>query len=103
MPGSVAETVYGRRGGGWAPAKPTAPPVPPKPVADRRCGVCALALSEHTAGECRVCRAALEHHDQGDGDCWAGRARMAAARRSAGVELDDVDREALRRAPPAAA
>ena len=30
---------------------------------------------------------------------WQGRARMAAARRYAGVPLDAVDREALRRHP----
>lgn len=28
-------------------------------------------------------------------ECWAGRARMARARRAAGVELDAVDRQAL--------
>jgi hypothetical protein len=30
-------------------------------------------------------------------EAWAGRARMADARRAAGIELDDVDREAVAR------
>ena len=35
-------------------------------------------------------------------DIWAGRARMAAARRAAGQPLDDIDRQALARHNPGA-
>lgn len=31
---------------------------------------------------------------------WEGRARMAAAREAAGIELDAIDRQALRRCRP---
>lgn len=34
-----------------------------------------------------------------EAECWAGRARMAHARQHAGVPLDSIDEEALRRHP----
>lgn len=39
------------------------------------------------------------HHAIG-GQEWVGRARMADARRHAGIPLDNVDRDALNRHPP---
>jgi hypothetical protein len=107
MPGSAAETLYGRRGGGWAPA-PAREPVAPLPVpVDDRCtapdcdarakgvGVfCALhdtvcrdcdaRYGAHTGDLCPVCRRPVEHHAAGELDAeWAGRARMARARAAA--------------------
>lgn len=113
MPGSVAETVHGRRGGGWLP-KP-ARSSPERPRGDRACTVCGLALSAHSGEVCPPCGRPLEHHGPGEVDeCWAGRARMAAALVAAASDvvwvdslgrerllvpaLDAVDLEALERA-----
>lgn len=111
MPGSVAETVYGRRGGGWVPA-PAREPAAAKPKTDPRCS-CGRAYSTHSGDLCPVCRRPVEHHGPGELDAeWAGRARMARARAAALGEaghvglvngagilagLDDVDVEALER------
>ena len=98
MPGSLAETVYGRQGGGWLP-KETKPRSDAQPVADRDCRTCGLAVSAHTRTLCRSCSAPIEHHTaEYAAECWAGRARMADAKRHAGGHLNDVDIEALRRA-----
>lgn len=45
-----------------------------------------------------ICRSPAEHHDgrhQSFRDCFDGRRRMAAARRDAGVPLDEVDQLVL--------
>lgn len=103
MPGSIAESQHGRRGGGWLPKghDPAATPPPPPPV-PRETGPVL----------CPVCRATAAGHDQGP--CWEGRARMARARQAALADhghtgtvngagilapLDHVDLEALRRHP----
>lgn len=122
MPGSVAETLYGRRGGGWAPAPAPAPaparePVEPKSKTDPMCS-CGRSYSAHSGDLCPVCRRPVEHHGPGELDAeWAGRARMARARAAAlddtghhgtvngaGIlaPLDAVDLEALERARVAA-
>lgn len=50
--------------------------------------------------ECPPCLGWVEHHPPGDVDlCWQGKARMARARRDAGLSLDAVDRLALERWP----
>ena len=43
--------------------------------------------------------AVAAYPDEWTPEHWAGRARMAAARRHAGIELDPVDRQALARYP----
>lgn len=113
MPGSVAETVHGRRGGGWLPKAAQSSPEPPR--GDRTCSVCGRALSAHSGEVCPPCGRPLEHHEPGEVDeCWAGRARMAAALVAAASDvvwvdslgrerllvpaLNDVDLEALERA-----
>lgn len=106
-PGSIAETTYGRRGGGWAP-KPTAThdiPAKPKDPADRWCHLCLnlgrqVKIADHPTDLCRACGGYLCHH-QGDDEhlCWLGRAHMARAKRVAGAELNRVEVEALTRHP----
>lgn len=54
---------------------------------DRTCS------GSHPEGE--ACPAPVDAEDLAD--MWVGRARMAAARRAAGVPLDDIDLEALAR------
>lgn len=94
MPGSTAETRYGRRGGGWLP-KQAAHPSTPARDGDPTCRVCDRPYSSHTAGPCPCCGLPLEHHTPEDvAGCWDGRARMAAARRAAldtpGSRIDDL-------------
>lgn len=108
MTGSAVETRYGRRGGGWATQAPGEAqrafadnrenPEPPKGE-NRACGLCGLKVKDHSGDLCPVCRRPVEHH-QGDDLTleWAGRSRMAAARRTAGIELDLVDLQSLRKA-----
>lgn len=106
-PGSVAETVYGRQGGGWAPKPAADTPAKPKDPADRWCRICLdldhpanVKIANHPTDLCRACGGYLCHH-QGDDEqlCWEGRARMAAAKRATGVELNRVEVEALARHP----
>lgn len=102
-PGSVAETVYGRQGGGWAP-KPTAAagvPAKPKDPADRWCHLCLnlgrqVKIADHPTDLCQACGGYLTHH-QGDDErlCWEGRARCAAAKAATGADLNHVGMKAL--------
>jgi hypothetical protein len=98
-PGSVAETVYGRRGGGWAPKPTTTPATPAKPKdpEDRYCRICldldhpvSVKIADHPAERCPACGGHLCHH-QGDDEqlCWEGRARCAAAKRDRIIDLGD--------------
>lgn len=99
MPGSTAETMFGRRGGGWLP-KTTAhePPAPPRPTTDPDCRTCGAPYSAHTGRLCRACNTPIEHHTpEYEAACWEGRARMAAAKIAAGGEPNAVDTEALER------
>lgn len=106
MPGSTAETLYGRQGGGWLPntkpAKPTkAPPTTGKAKKSDKgpdCKVCHRPYGDHSGKTCLACNAPIEHHTRDYEDaCWAGRARMAEAKRSASLPLNHVDRLALDR------
>ncbi|MGC4050635.1 MAG: hypothetical protein QM757_14765 [Paludibaculum sp.] len=104
---------YGRRGGGWADQAPGAglavladdrarreAAPPDDQYAATKCRVCGLTYGEHTGRMCEACRLPIEHHHNGDTTpCWEGLARMAAAKRHAGLELGDVDRQALTRVP----
>lgn len=99
MPAHPAALVHGNRGGGWIPPKSARPAAAPKQEADPTCGVCGRRYSAHSGDLCPVCRHPVEHHDPAaTAACWAGRARMAAARRAAGLDLNAVDVEALERA-----
>lgn len=90
MPGSVAETIYGRRGGGWAPTRAAREPAAAKPKTDPTCS-CGRTYSAHSGDLCPVCRRPVEHHAPGELDAeWAGRARMARARAAALAEVAHV-------------
>ena len=111
------DLLYGRRGGGWLPEghDPMAPksPIEPKPATKRD--------EEEEARKARqraevavfeqahdLVPGSAHHRGEGPGGgpaggvSWAGKARMATARRDAGVLLNDVDREAIARAERAA-
>jgi hypothetical protein len=67
----------------------------------QHCAVCERAFMSSAVPSPATCGSILcrARHDWGPED-WAGRARMARARRDSGIELDDLDREALGREPP---
>jgi hypothetical protein len=106
-PGSAAETVFGRRGGGWAPkpAPATDTPAKPKDPADRWCGLCLalgrqVKIADHPTDLCDACGGYRCHHQDDDEDlCWEGRARMARAKADTGGHLNDVELRALARHP----
>ena len=79
MPGSTAETVYGRRGGGWIPkTRPPATSTPP-PLNDDKCQQCGRLASKHTL--CPLCRGWVEHHAAGGYEIEVqARARMASCK-----------------------
>jgi hypothetical protein len=106
----IAEMRYGRQGGGWVDdAQPAAPPKAPKRDEDPRCtattrlgdgeqGRCEKRYSDHSGDKCEFCGDNVEHHDTaGAADCMANRARLAAAKSDAGLELSGVERKVLRR------
>lgn len=108
---TAAETMYGRRGGGWAP-KPTTPvDHHPEPKARPDCKVCGRTAEEHTGRLCQACLLPIEHHTPSprdleharlvvtEAECWAARSRMAQAKRHAGGVLNDVELAAVRRFP----
>jgi hypothetical protein len=106
---TVAETRYGRRGGGWLPAPPAAPAEAPQPRppldlsgqfhpraiaatrAHQRTPTCPARKSKGR----EPCTCVPDPVDIAE--IWAGRARMARARRAAGIPLDRLDHEAIRR------
>jgi hypothetical protein len=113
---TAADIVYGRRGAGWvshhpgrllaevqaitaqARAEGWQPPdlsrlFHPDTVAATRAHQRNCGGRTHLAGE--TCPAQPDPDDVAG--IWAGWARMAAARRAAGVPLDDLDRQALAR------
>jgi hypothetical protein len=108
---TIAETRYGRRGGGWLPAPPAAPAEAPqqrRPLdltrrshpsaiavdrAHRRTPTCPAHKPKSKRTEDCTCTA-----DPADlAAIWAGRARMARARTAAGRPLDRLDHEAVQR------
>lgn len=91
-----------------------------KTPGDQRCKVkgCEKTYKEHSGKKCPSCGDPIEHHfsKAEEDECWAGHARLARARRDAGVselvymidgaekrvrvcELNEADRESLRRYP----
>jgi hypothetical protein len=82
----------------------TAAPKGKRPTDQTRCRICDRVFRYRAADNTPPpaicgqvhCRA---RHEWGPED-WAGRARMATARATAGRPLDDLDHEALRRARP---
>lgn len=98
MPGSVAETRYGRRGGGWLPRDTSRAQAEPAPPKDPVCSICGAKYSDHSGDTCPACLQAVEHCTD-PAACWEGKARMAHARRDAGRPLTAVDQLALRRHP----
>jgi hypothetical protein len=112
---SAVDIVYGRRGGRWIGHQPgrllaeiraiidqaladgTWQPVDlsrlfhPETIAATRAHQRHCGGRTHPHGE--VCPARPDPEDLAA--IWAGRARMAAARRAAGRPLDDLDRQAL--------
>lgn len=68
-------------------------------VEHRRCGVCGGIVEHHDS--CRGCGFPVQHHVD-DPECaagWEAKARMADAKRAAGFELNDGEREALEKFP----
>lgn len=97
------DLIYGRRGGGWVDDTPTRPATttPRGDPTDRACRICGLPVHAHTGDLCPICRRPIEHHQPGDEALeWAAAARVAAlnAGTPAATPLNDLDREALRRA-----
>ena len=118
---AAADIAHGRRGGRWlahhpgrllaeiraivAPARAEGwEPVDlsrlfhPETVAATRAHNRGCGGRTHAAGE--ACPARPDREERTG--IWAGRARMAAARRGAGQPLDDIDRQALARHDPGA-
>jgi hypothetical protein len=103
------DLLYGRRGGGWLPQghDPTAPAEQTEESdakrrsraeieaekAERRAAVAEWEI----ANDIVPGTASWRGDGPGGGTPWEGKARMAAARRDAGVPLNDVDVEALAR------
>lgn len=103
---------YGRRGGRWVDEghDPTAPKAPITKVVDekdedRKARQRAELAAYELAND--IVPGTAQHKGDGPGGgpsggtSWEGRARMAAARRAAGVGLDRDDLKALRRFPDA--
>jgi len=103
---TASDVLYGRRGGGWAPA-----PARELDDADRATVADARRRNAEARREgCRVCGQTYVHDD---GPCWEARARMALAREHAGfveeregrdparlgLTLSPLDIEALDRCP----
>jgi hypothetical protein len=80
--------------------KPTGSPSPPQAVTGM-CSICQQPYGRHSGKVCEACLAPIEHHrDQVEIDqCWENRARMAICRRDSGLEMNRIDREAIRRHP----
>lgn len=102
---TARDVVYGRRGGRWADTDTAAlgDELADERRAsgatwgrnDRPCTTCGALPDDHTT--CRACGLPEEHHDLDE--CWANRARMAAAKVDAGYLPNPVDAEALDRYP----
>jgi hypothetical protein len=111
---------HGRRGGGWVPktvARPSSKPKKVRPYDELpRCAVCndmVPGLDPKKLPDPVTCSRICDHRAMWTEEEWAGRARMAAARREAPyqilvagdvarrvpVELDELDVEALNRYP----
>lgn len=114
---TVAETRYGRRGGGWLPPSSAheLPSDRARPVrfdSARRAHPEEIARGRAHASPARrtAHKCATTADPPGPCDCppelgalaevWAGRARMALARQAAGQPLDDIDRQAITRQEP---
>lgn len=110
---SAAELRYGRRGGGWTPKTTTRPAKAPRATARAEVDSAARshpdviardrAHAHRPTGACASADTQTNPRPPCDCDppdraaCWAGRARMAAARAAAGQPLDAIDEEALAR------
>jgi hypothetical protein len=70
------------------------------PTGSTRCNVCRLPYAAHSGVTCRLCNRPAEHHRDGEVEAeLLEAARLAAARRHAGLELTDVAAWALARHP----
>lgn len=94
MTTSTADLRYGRRGGRWAPQPAAAPARPAKP---RTVGTYDWRHRSHpdVIADDRARQRGGAPDPADHAEVWAGRARMASARRAAGVHLDEADRLAL--------
>jgi hypothetical protein len=87
------------------PSQPCSQPGCGRTYPHEHCVVCRRAFMAGTAPPPEICGQlhCRARHLWGPRD-WAGRARLARARAAAGLDLDDLDREALARtegSPPA--
>lgn len=85
MTTTATDLRHGRRGGGWQ-------------TTTARQALAAIGQARQKAGDDwpeHADRTSVFDRDHATVDDWEGRARMAHARRAAGVPLDDIDLEAL--------
>lgn len=108
MTSSARDLRYGRRGGGWAEGPPRAlpdgwtPPAArdhraqfhPDNIARDRAHANTPSCPANDRNQPEPCTCQPDPDDLAA--VWAGRARMAAARKAAGKPLDDIDRQALK-------
>ena len=102
---TARDIVYGRRGGRWADTNTAVLGDQLDEERrrsgsswgrnDRPCSICGRLPDDHPT--CRACGSPEEHHDLEE--CWANRARLAAAKVDAGYVPNPVDVEALDRYP----
>lgn len=100
MTSSARDVRYGRRGGRWADASAGKVAAALAEIDEARTRARRLDRSDPLADGAKRWPDPHTHISRPVGDDeWEGRARMAAARESAGLDLNDIDRQALVRFP----
>ena len=77
---------------------------------DPTCTICGRSYGSHTGKKCDACGAPIEHHKPplvpkagvvyvDEAECWRNRAHAAWCKAQAGLELNNIERKALRKYP----